>query len=402
MSSLRETPCPKPGCGQSFDEIGPVMTCGAGHRWKIEDVTLAASRALAEQTVPLNGRAVGAAESSFLVSPFKERNEKRESGAAGFRITSLAQLQAQPLAPQSWRVDGVLVEDGTSLWAAKPKCGKSVTLRALAHAVATGRPFLGRATRPGTVLLVSLEDRARRVRDHFERLGDLDEVGDRIALHIGAAPDHAVDELASAVQTIKPSLVIVDTISRLVRFRDINDYSEVTTKLEPVGELARRAGCHIAMSHHLGKGERLDAGDGVLGSTALFGAVDTLVILKRRPDGTRIISTVQREGADLEEAVLSLDDRGAVALGPGVAQQRESEAEAAVLAALGREEITEEEIRARAGGNTGLVGGVLRTLRRTGVVMRTGAGKKGDPFVYRVRGAGWADQENELNEENEQ
>lgn len=357
-----------------------------------------------EPATPLNGRA-GGDKSSFLVFPNTEKNEKtrkRESVPVGLRITSLAHLQAQPLAPQSWRVDGLLVEDGTSLWAAKPKCGKSVTLRALAHATALGRPFLGRGTRPGPVLLLSLEDRARRVRDHFERLGDLDEIGERIVLHIGAAPDHAVEELAITVEALKPSLVIVDTISRLVRFRDINDYAEVTRALEPIGELARRAGCHIAMTHHLGKGERLDAGDGVLGSTALFGAVDTLVILKRRPDGTRTIATVQREGDDLDEAVLSLNDRGAVVLGAGVAQQRAAEVEAAVLAALGTEEISEEEIRARAGGNTGLVGGVLRTLRAAGTVIRSGGGKRGDPFTYQIRRVGWSVDENELNELNEE
>src|SRR4051812_6784766 len=48
MTPLHELPCPKPECGQRFDEVGPVMRCRAGHRWAAEDVTLAASKALQE------------------------------------------------------------------------------------------------------------------------------------------------------------------------------------------------------------------------------------------------------------------------------------------------------------------------------------------------------------------
>ena len=37
------------------------------------------------------------------------------------------------------------------------------------------------------------------------------------------------------------------------------------------------------MTYHAGKSPKADAGDDPLGSTAFFGAVDTLLILKRLP-----------------------------------------------------------------------------------------------------------------------
>ena len=343
----------------------------------------------------------GPAKSSFLVSPFKGRNEKRETQQSGLTTMTLTELRATAIAGQSWLLDGLLVQDGTSLWAAKPKTGKSVILRNLARAVASGRPFLGRATRDGPVLVVSLEDRASRVREHFETMGGADAIGDRIILHVGAAPERGAEALGDAIQQHKPALAVVDTTARLVRFRDINDYAEVTRQLEPIGELARRFGCHIALSHHLGKGERVDDGDGVLGSTALFGAVDTLVILKRRPDGTRTIATIQREGDDLDETVLTIDDRGLVTLGQGVEERQMADAEAAVLAALGSEELPEDEVRARAGGNSGLVGTALRRLSADRIVFRRGEGKRGSPYVYRVGGPVRVNPENEKNEEND-
>ena len=48
-----------------------------------------------------------------------------------------------------------------------------------------------------------------------------------------------------------------------------------------------------------------ELGDEALGSTAIFGAVDALISI-RRSSAERTISTVQREGEDLEESFLSL------------------------------------------------------------------------------------------------
>jgi hypothetical protein len=346
------------------------------------------------------GRVNGAGGFSLPVPPLTDGNEKRESRRTGLSTITLTDLLARPPREQSWLLDGLLVADGTSLWAAKPKCGKSVTLRNLARAVAIGEPFLGRATTSGTVLLVSLEDRESRVRAHFESMGDVEAIGDRIILYIGAAPEHGIAALEDTIAIHRPVLTIVDTVGRLIRFRDINDYAEVMRELGPVGELARRMNCHIALTHHLGKSERVDGGDGVLGSTALFAVVDTLAIVKRRQDGGRSIATLQREGDDLSETLLTLDNKGVVSLGSALSEQLAADAEADVESVLGDEELTEAEIRARAGGNTGLTGRALRQLVAKGSVVRRGSGKRGHPFTYQVRAASERDPEH--NEENEQ
>ena len=60
--------------------------------------------------------------------------------------------------PVPYCVDGLLTQGGFSVVGAKPKQGKSSLSRYLAVAVAKGKPFLGRATTKGDVLLFSLED----------------------------------------------------------------------------------------------------------------------------------------------------------------------------------------------------------------------------------------------------
>ena len=103
-----------------------------------------------------------------------------------------------------------------------------------------------------------------------------------------------------------PALIIVDTMQRLIQARDLNDYAEVTRKLTPVLNLAREAGAAVLLLHHAGKSERSDL-DSVLGSTALAGSVDNLLVL-RRSDRYRTLASIQRVGPDLAQTVVSLDE----------------------------------------------------------------------------------------------
>jgi hypothetical protein len=197
-----------------------------------------------------------------------------------------------------------------------------------------------------------------------------------------------VAALAELVEEHSPDLVIVDTLGKLARFRDVNDYSEVTRVLEPITEVARRSGCHIALLHHLGKMERTDNGDEVLGSTALTAAVDTIVLMKRGPEGTRTVKTIQRDGDDLDETVLTYDtSTGRCGLGGTVAEERHRQARKAIVEVLGQAaELTEPDIRDRVGGNNRVVGPALRSLVADGSVSKLGAGRKGDPFRYALPG----------------
>ena len=201
-----------------------------------------------------------------------------------------------------WAWDKTLPSGGLSILAAKPKVGKSTLARNLALAVARGASFLGRDTAPGSVVLLALEEKRPEVAAHFARMGASDEP---IHIHVGGAPEEALVALDAAIVETGATLAIVDPLQRLVRLRDGNDYSQVSTALEPLLLLARRTGCHIMLVHHLGKGER-EGGDSILGSTALFGSVDSALIEKRR-DEVRTLESIQRYGVDLPRTVLAVE-----------------------------------------------------------------------------------------------
>jgi hypothetical protein len=330
---------------------------------------------------------------------FSSRSSQLFPGRAGrefsFSLTPLGALLAEPEEAVQWLVDGLLPTGGVSLLAAKPKVGKSTLARNLAWCVARGAPFLGRATAQGAVVYLALEEKRGEVARHFRKMGAtadsegaVSEAPVPVYVHVGAAPEESMAALATAVAAHRPVLVIIDPLLRLVRLRDANDYAEVTRALEPVVELARQSGAHLLLVHHLAKGERA-GGDAILGSTALFASVDTAMLLRRHPDQSRTIESIQRYGEDLPESVLTLEEStGAVQLAGTVAERRQRDAEEAVLAVLSEQpaaELTEPEIRQATEMKGLVVSQALRALVARGVVVRTGAGRKGDPFRYRYR-----------------
>ena len=138
---------------------------------------------------------------------------------------------------------------------------------------------------------------------------------DPILIHAAHAPEGALLELRQLAEKHKPTLIIVDPLLKLARVKDVNDYAQMTAALEPLLILARETGAHVLVIHHLGKGERSEATDAILGSTALFGGVDTALVMKRS-ERYRTIQSVQRYGTDLLETVLEFDpERRTTSLG---------------------------------------------------------------------------------------
>lgn len=301
----------------------------------------------------------------------------------GLTLTGLADLLAEPDETVDYLVADRLPCGSVAILAGKPKAGKSTAARALAFEVARAGSWLGFACLPRPVWYLALEDKRSEVRRHFRLMGaDGSEpvrflfaqpVGDLVGqLHVLATREH-------------PGLIIVDTLQRLIRAADLNDYSETTSKLTPILTLARETGAAVLLVHHAGKSERAGI-DAVLGSTALTGSVDNVFILSRT-DKYRILSSIQRIGPDLPETVVSLDPKtGCLTRGATRLDADRANVETAILAALAKAEapITEAVLEAAVEARTRLKHAALRVLVQAGRVRRDGKGGKGDPFTYRM------------------
>jgi hypothetical protein len=265
---------------------------------------------------------------------------------------------------------------------AKPKAGKSTLARSLALAVARGDPWLGHATNQGLVFYLALEEKPAEVREHFLAMGA---TGDEpLQIVFGPAPRETIRQLEAAAAKEHPALIIVDTLQQLVQAKDLNDYAEMTRQLTPLQLIARGTGAHVQFVHHARKGRLTADGDGVLGSTAILGGVDTAILVQRGKN-CRSLWTIQRYGTDLEETVFELDPETRT---PYLAGGRDAfergVLERALIAALetAPEPLTEDDLQDRVSGKTGPFRRALRNLVATGRVTRLGRGVRGDPFRY--------------------
>lgn len=314
----------------------------------------------------------------------EEAEEETEQKPNGFTLTKLCDLLSEPEELVDWLIDGLLPAGGFSVLAGKPKAGKSTLARNLALAVAQGGSLLGRLTQRGPVVYLALEEKRSEVRKHFQAMGATGE--EEIYIYASTAPADAIKQIRAVAEERKPVLVIIDPLFRLARVKDSNDYAQVTQALEPLLSLARETGAHVLCVHHASKGERQD-GDSILGSTAIFAAVDSALIMKRS-DRYRTIKSIQRYGEDLEESTLRFDAQTrTVTLGESKEREEVIRMRDAMVACLQEQEgdQTEAEIDEEVEGKTTYKRKALRELVGEERVERRGQGSRGDPFRYALK-----------------
>ena len=262
--------------------------------------------------------------------------------------------------------------------ASKPRVGKSTLARGLALAVARGEPFLGRVTVQGPVVYLALEEKRSEVQAHFAKMGG---TGEEIYTHFGPSPQKGLYKLEEVIDKYQPMLVIMDPLLKFIKVENTNEYAEMSSALEPLLSLARESGVHIICCHHTVKGER-SGFDAILGSTAIFGGVDTGLMMRRKGEQRLLISD-QRYGQNLPETLISLDQMSGMVVDQGTLADMEiAAAKERILEAIGDGDLTQKDIRDQVEGRTTYIVAALQQLQADGELIRDGKGGKGDPYRY--------------------
>jgi len=103
----------------------------------------------------------------------------------------------------------------------------------------------------------------------------------------------------------------------------------------------------------------------------------------RRTGSCRTLQTVQRIGTNLQETILSFDPTTRLlSLGGHREGFEDAEVGEAILSALGAKCMTQPEIDSVIGRKTIVKRRALRELTSNGRVVRSGSGKRGDPYRY--------------------
>jgi len=225
------------------------------------------------------------------------------------RVITADDLRTQTYPPIQFIVPR-FIGDGVTLLASRPKLGKSWFALDLALAVAGGRFTLGTILpAQGSVLYLALEDSKRRLQRRIAKL--IQRLGTDWPKRLALATDwrraddgglRDIEEWCDANSDAR--LVIIDTLEK---FRPAQSgknqaYSADYQAISGLQSIANARSIGILILHHDRKAEAIDPFDTVSGTLGLTGAADTILILKRTPNGF----VLHTRGRDIEESEMAL------------------------------------------------------------------------------------------------
>lgn len=226
----------------------------------------------------------------------------------------IAELLEEELPPVRWAVPDVLPE-GVTLFAGKPKVGKTWLAQGLAAAVATGGVALGKVpVEQGDVLYLALEDNRRRLQRRFKKLLGGRPLPPRLdaAIDWPRLDEGGADELEDwLIGHSDARLVVIDTLAKIrPRVRGANLYAEDYAALERLLPLTVQHGVSILVIHHTRKLQADDPSEEMSGTFGLTGGVDgTLVIRRGRGDADAYLHVDGRDIEDAAEHALDWDSQ---------------------------------------------------------------------------------------------
>jgi 5S rRNA maturation endonuclease (ribonuclease M5) len=250
-------------------------------------------------------------ESGGTVEKLNELIKKDSTKPTNSNIISAADLMAKEFPEQKYAVEGILSE-GVTIFAGKPKLGKSWCGLGLALAIASGGKAFGKIpVVQGNVLYLALEDGERRLQDRFEKLlGNEGKIPADLhfATHWESLDNGGLEALESwLIEHPKARIIFIDTLKRVRPKNSGNKqlYDSDYEAISPLGDLAREYGVSIVLIHHTRKQDSEDPMDLISGSTGLTGSADGALVLTRARQSVQCKLHVM--GRDNEDKELILD-----------------------------------------------------------------------------------------------
>lgn len=298
-----------------------------------------------------------------------------------FSVMTMSEYLCSRGSVTHWLVEGLITLGGSMLVGAKKKVGKSILALNLARCVARGEAFLGRRVKQGGVLYVSL-DEPKQITDHrTEVLGFRED--DPILMYASRRiPADWGGWIAHLAQAHQPALVIVDTFAKLADIKEINNYAEWNKAYAILfSALEATKSAVVLLAHNKKEGQGFDA---VIGSTAVTGNVDTIMVITKDADNIRTVETEQRHGQDMEPSVLKLDEDTYELNVFDKRLHMKRDCEQAVLNVLSNEPMTAKQVAATTKKRAYNVRNALHALIDAGLVMGQGSGRKDDERMFRL------------------
>jgi len=268
-----------------------------------------------------------------------------------FRIMSIAELVN--VKPPEWRIDGIFPTHGSSVLYGAYETFKTFIAIDMMLALATGQAWQGKEVKPCSVLYIAGEGQVglgMRVKGWLSAKGvspaDVPFQGLPEAVALPNVGDQ--DDLLRAIDgmTHEPEVIVLDTVTRMTGGGSLNDEKDAQGYVRGMDRLRSVTGAHIFNVGHSGK----DKEKGILGSTVLPAAMETIICVERSGDALKLINAnpkgKQKDGPSFEDVhlrtqIIGFDHQGEaqktiILASDGRARDAENEAHARSPNQLGR------------------------------------------------------------------
>ncbi len=265
--------------------------------------------------------------------------------------------------PREWIVDGLLPASGVVMLAGDALVGKTIIVELLAAAMTTATPFLGRATQPGSMLLLKLEHGDAGFADQLEAVArgagvaelDLAILTPTREQGVDLFSDESLGQVVDEVQRVDPAVIVVDCLRAAGNF-DENSSQQVADlrrRLVPLTDSCSRL---VILIHHTDK----KSARSPRGSGDLVAQVDSMLTLTRS-DGALAMHAKHHFGAPVDVrfrldfsnaiTVVPLDPSCQPAPVPNSMAKPDAQRDQIIEIVRQNPEISKTELAKRAGGN---------------------------------------------------
>jgi len=230
-------------------------------------------------------------------------SDESEAPRARFSFRDDAEIEA--MEPPEWLWDGAIPEGALLEVHAPPESAKSFLTLGLALSIGTGRPYLGREVKQGRAVIVAAEGSAGLGR-RTSAWKQHEEFYATAGVYFLTEPLVLLNRLdvsafIKAVQLLGDDirLIVLDTFALCLVGGDENSAKDVGQAVAAMDAIRRATGATVAAVHHVNAG-----GERERGSTALRGAMDTMLELKREGNRITLICSKQKDAAKFEPLAL--------------------------------------------------------------------------------------------------
>jgi len=210
--------------------------------------------------------------------------------------------------PIEYVVERLIAESSVNVWFGQWGAKKTWAAIDLAVCVASGKQWLGMATEPCNVLIIDEESGDTRLANRIKDVmrGELGQLANESVpiksvslaqFNLLKRPDDA-DLLARLVLELDAKLIIIDALADVMLGGDENAVKDTQPVFANLRFIAELTGAAFIVIHHANKG------GGYRGSSAIAGAIDTLLSVESKQDNSLITFKTEkmRDGEPLNFA----------------------------------------------------------------------------------------------------